>query len=1155
MNYNGVTPRVILGGNRAAKPSAAGTGVGTGTGAGTGTGVGAPRSTPTPAPALTSSPPTTPATTSATATTKPIQQTQFAPGNVPTQTQNGSITGRQQTSTSVHSKSLSSPNINQTSSTSTPTSSSQKDRTSSLNSVPQTTASASASAANNNNNTSSSSGRPSSNTSSGGSISRSGSGANDQGGSVSEIYQLIVEQKLTENEIWGGHPDLFPILFQFPNVFKSSTGQDTGSSHLLTVNLPNTPEFGGTGTGAPPKKCGYKIGKKLTVAQTINLICKKQNSPADPHRYYLKTLYGCVLDEEQLLSTYGFGTFFTSWELSLVAKDAYATMDSILLAQQHQVMEPTEFIIDFQLPPLKQLQGLKKKRLKVDSSMTIGQIIDNICTKFKINDPERFSILTNEEFPLQLHRDASLAHYGLGNKVAGNTPSPPGDNIELNIVFNEFIPPYTLRSNVVPSFGALQMGATASGHQQRQRRAALVELENKLHESIDLNRSLAQRFKDVAGEAKEHEDKTNQQITEMEASHNYIMQRIVQQLTVVKENFMQEKEGHKRQLSIMLQEKSTMVGERDRLTSENTRLASELGDAGVKAYQERASHTEVVLKLNDTIDSMSTRTRSLEEKVAEQGRRNDELDTALKASQASLDRAKADAQKDEVTHMEQLKQMELEHDELRAKSEGIIREIYKRMEVQKQGEDQRIQALTQSLKQSEEQRIQSLTQSLKQSEEQRIQALTQALKQEVIVAVSTQKEVEQQKIQTITQTLKQSEEQRIQALKQSEEQRIQSITQSLKQTEEQRIQALKQSEEQRIQALKQTEEQRILALKLSEEQRIQSITQSLKQSEEQRIQALKQSEEQRIQALKQSEEQRIQSITQTLKQETNVANIERENMRSAINKLTEELKEKDNIIRSVHPKKIETLEQSIKQLEARMEQTERDSKLNKQQATLRSMEVDELKRQMELQRVSSQEQVRQVQGQLDRATNQSSDEEGKFRKLNQDFAAIKAELETERYKNEHITKSLNDVKQAKLDQEAAFRAKEQAMLTSALSDHHHVVAPVAPPLPSSSSSSSSIKNNNNNNRVPGSSSNGNNNRSPDVGVGRDDCDSIITSESLSGAKNTLRAVPNIAPAAPLDRGVSSIAEILRASMQKRFNAMNQVDFVELDDVDDGEFQD
>ncbi|EFA83963.1 hypothetical protein PPL_03033 [Heterostelium album PN500] len=181
---------------------------------------------------------------------------------------------------------------------------------------------------------------------------------------ANEIYQLIAEHKLTENEIWGGHPDLFPILFQFQHHF-TNNNTDASGGHVLTINMPaNSSEFGDV------RMRTYKISKKLTVAQTVNLVCRKQHV-ADPRRFMLVTILGCVLDNEQLLSTYGFGTFFSSWELCLISKEEYTGQIDVNLPLE-QVSG--EYVIDFKLPPLKQLQGLKKKRLKVDSSITISQL-------------------------------------------------------------------------------------------------------------------------------------------------------------------------------------------------------------------------------------------------------------------------------------------------------------------------------------------------------------------------------------------------------------------------------------------------------------------------------------------------------------------------------------------------------------------------------------------------------------------------------------------------------------------------------------------------------------------------------------------------------------------------------------------------------------
>eukprot|EP01112_Ceratiomyxa_fruticulosa_P003614 TRINITY_DN1393_c0_g1_i1.p1 TRINITY_DN1393_c0_g1~~TRINITY_DN1393_c0_g1_i1.p1 ORF type:complete len:207 (+),score=54.55 TRINITY_DN1393_c0_g1_i1:762-1382(+) len=82
-----------------------------------------------------------------------------------------------------------------------------------------------------------------------------------------DLYKLLAENKLTEQDVWEGAPTLFPILYQFRDVLVE-TAMKNPEQVVTSFQLPGSvPEFSGTGSKA------YKINTKFTAFQTISLIC------------------------------------------------------------------------------------------------------------------------------------------------------------------------------------------------------------------------------------------------------------------------------------------------------------------------------------------------------------------------------------------------------------------------------------------------------------------------------------------------------------------------------------------------------------------------------------------------------------------------------------------------------------------------------------------------------------------------------------------------------------------------------------------------------------------------------------------------------------------------------------------------------------------
>ncbi|KAM9986346.1 hypothetical protein ACTFIY_010766 [Dictyostelium cf. discoideum] len=255
---------------------------------------------------------------------------------------------------------------------------------------------------------------------------------------IPSLFRLLAEHKLSEKEIWEGDHMLFSILYQF----KSQLNKTESPPNVITFHLPGIPEFGDI------KKKSYKINKKFTIQQTIGLICKKQMIP-DPKRFWIGSLQGFIMNDHETLASYGLSSLFESWELRLILKEDILSKSPY----RYQPIESigTEFIVVFELPPLEQFNGLKKQSVKVDSNQTIKQSIVNICKKYRVEEPDRFSAMTIDDNPLVefvLFGGACFKHYGLGFKFK---------KWDLKIVFNDLIPPYVHRHTVIPMHGWTQV--------------------------------------------------------------------------------------------------------------------------------------------------------------------------------------------------------------------------------------------------------------------------------------------------------------------------------------------------------------------------------------------------------------------------------------------------------------------------------------------------------------------------------------------------------------------------------------------------------------------------------------------------------------------------------------------------------------------------
>ncbi|KAF2072887.1 hypothetical protein CYY_005782 [Polysphondylium violaceum] len=369
---------------------------------------------------------------------------------------------------------------------------------------------------------------------------------------IPSLFRLLAEHKLSEKEIWEGDPMLFAILYQF----KEHLNKTDSAPNIITFHLPSIPEFGDI------KKKSYKINKKFSIAQTISLICKKQMIP-DPKRFWIGSLQGFIMNDTETLASYGLSSLFESWELRLIVKEDILSKSPY----RYQPLESigTEFIVVFELPPLEQFNGLKRHVVKVDSGHTIKQTIANICKKYKVENPDRFSVMTIDENPLvefALFGGACFKHYGLGYKFK---------KWDLKIVFNDLIPPYVHKHTVIPLHGWTQVSPGQLDPYTA--RTIINDLENKC---VEYQAIITQLQKDIEGG------------NEVSAAHVREIERLREENKKLLETLEEERESTSQQNEVY----------EKRLESSNAEIESQSGQMKtMKAKIDELSHQLSQLKI------------------------------------------------------------------------------------------------------------------------------------------------------------------------------------------------------------------------------------------------------------------------------------------------------------------------------------------------------------------------------------------------------------------------------------------------------------------------------------------------------------------------------------------------------------------------------
>jgi len=129
---------------------------------------------------------------------------------------------------------------------------------------------------------------------------------------LKDVYQALEASQITDQDIWEGSPEIFPILKHFSAQLQ--TAADLFPVNVVNFYFPKTPEF--SHVKEPCK--AYKVDKHIPIYQIAAMICKKLGVE-NYRKYTLCTIRGFVLNEKATLASYGLGSLLKNWQLKLIS--------------------------------------------------------------------------------------------------------------------------------------------------------------------------------------------------------------------------------------------------------------------------------------------------------------------------------------------------------------------------------------------------------------------------------------------------------------------------------------------------------------------------------------------------------------------------------------------------------------------------------------------------------------------------------------------------------------------------------------------------------------------------------------------------------------------------------------------------------------------
>ena len=228
------------------------------------------------------------------------------------------------------------------------------------------------------------------------------------------VASVLSDNGFTEQDIWDATPALQPLL---SSVRPQLDALLKPNSHvILSVDFSQCEELSKQGFTHKV----YKVDPTKQVWQTVALIFTKigpallaanSGAPTNHRRYCLRTAAGNILDDNVTLTSFGFGSLFQSWELTMIRKTA----------EQFAASRPTTthslggmYVVTFLPGEGPMFKDIQKLIQKVHSDTPTGQLIEKFCRRYGIVNPERFGLASTSD--MILSRSQSLGYYGLGKK-------------------------------------------------------------------------------------------------------------------------------------------------------------------------------------------------------------------------------------------------------------------------------------------------------------------------------------------------------------------------------------------------------------------------------------------------------------------------------------------------------------------------------------------------------------------------------------------------------------------------------------------------------------------------------------------------------------------------------------------------------------------
>jgi len=398
---------------------------------------------------------------------------------------------------------------------------------------------------------------------------------------LGSLYRLLAENNLSEHTIWEGDPQLFPILYQFRNLF-AQFNQET--PFPVQFILPKVKEFEGN------KLKNYNIMPRMQIRQAIGRICKKFSVP-NPDDYALCTLKGFVMKGTETFSTYGLGVLFETWQLLLIPKKAHKSTRNAARRIELESVPESSGVAEILLPPMVEFSGLKKTKVMVKSHEPISAIVDRVKDKYRVETEEVLCLVTtsNKARPnFVLDSTKSLLHYGMGTKL-------PADYVwQLQLQFEQ----------MAEAFDSMNSDLR------------LVQLEDTALNDIDL-RELAIQIDSSSSSATELAKSYENEATIAQDKFNQMVEAYNQLLA-----HSQYQESRIAQLEAAggAEQSAALTQARAEAAKESERFRSAMRDADSKLEKEKGARAEAEADLRTKL------TRAREElKLAERAQRGAEM--------------------------------------------------------------------------------------------------------------------------------------------------------------------------------------------------------------------------------------------------------------------------------------------------------------------------------------------------------------------------------------------------------------------------------------------------------------------------------------------------------------------------------------------------